>query len=217
MLASLAHCRRRLHDIDSRRAVRCLDLITANLAEGRASHSTTTTSPSMPSHVPSHRRPRPVAARPCSPTDSPTPRPDSPTRCPTRLCDNFFYSFKGTPSARQAVRPLTPVRPRSREIIGELRELARGQSQSQADDGNAPTAGRAACRALTGGTLRARRRPQASRPAPAGRRSRRNAPDDCDRANWPRRPPRAGHCPAVQRSPSRARLRHVLRIAQAPP
>jgi hypothetical protein len=86
-----------------------------------------------------------------------------------RCCDNFLYGFKGTPPARQAVRP-GPVRTRERESIEDSRELTREQSQWPAGRqalcrlwGGRPAA---PCRA---GALGARRRHQASRPAPAGR------------------------------------------------
>jgi hypothetical protein len=96
----------------------------------------------------------------------------------------------------------------------------RGNRTSSRGGGRAPRrlrGGRhaAPCRA---GALWARRRHQVSRPA------RRQAvaaatrePMHHDRENWQDRPPRAGHSLAAQRSLSRARLRHVLRMAQAPP
>jgi hypothetical protein len=85
-------------------------------------------------------------------------------------CDNFLYYFKGTPPARQAVRP----QPRSDAETREHRGVARAGHENRANSrtgrpGTAPTPGgrpAAPCRA---GALWARSRHQVGRPAPAGR------------------------------------------------
>ena len=96
-------------------------------------------------------------------------------RCERRICYDSLYMFKGTPSARQAVRPWPSSGAETREHRGIAR-AAREPVQCRA--------GRRAPRRLRGGrpaapcragALGARRRHQVSTPAPAGRQFRRNA------------------------------------------
>ena len=119
-------------------------------------------------------------------------------------------------------RPFGPGRvpTRGRETTERQRELTREPvPEPGGSAGTAPTPGRAACRALTGGSLWARRRHQVSEPAPAGRQfPQQRAHGDRNRENRPSRPPRARHSLAAQRyRQGRAQGRVAVAMAQAPP
>jgi len=109
---------------------------------------------------------------------------------------------------------------RERESIEGPRELLREQSQQPVGAaGTAPTSGRAACRALPGGS------PLGAAPPPGQHaRTRSQAvtaatrePMHRDRGNWLGRPPRARHSLAARRSPSRALAALASPMARAPP
>ena len=121
------------------------------------------------------------------------------------------------PRVRRAVRPKPSPNARPREHRSlELHEN-RGTNHSagghRADFG-AGGLPRPAGREPSGRGAATR----SARPHPQAGNSRSNVRVDAPRPRaWQDRPPRASHYVAVQRSPSRARLRHVLRMAQAPP
>jgi hypothetical protein len=109
------------------------------------------------------------------------------------ICDNFLYGFKGAPAARQAVRPQPDWDAEARGHRAIARADAGTEPVAGRVGGRGADSGRAACRALPGGSplgatpplgQHARTRGQA---VPTATRE----PMHRDRGNWLDRPPRA--------------------------